>query len=404
MKKLSALVLASSLLSGCSTISGWFADEEEQEIRQLKPIEAAFQPTISWQSSVGNGVDNYYSRLHPALAYDKLFVASRDGEIKALEPQTGKRLWQVQLEQDRESGWFDWFNAQYPSAKVAGGLVSAYDKVFVGTEDGYVYALQQDSGEQVWRANVKGEVLSTPAVDSGYVVVLTGSGLLLALDAESGEQKWSHETEVPPLSLRGLSAPVMVSGGVLSGTATGKLMVNVVDNGLVAWEQAVAAPTGATELERLADIDVTPLVVGGTVYVVSYDGTLAALELRSGRVVWKREYASYLSLAYAGNSLFVVDTNSVVYALDRRNGIELWSQSGLRERGLTAAATVGDYLVVGDQWGFMHWFSQQDGQIVARLDLGGDDEDEGIYTSPVVDGKVIYTQTRSGDVYAIETP
>ncbi|MFC7002214.1 PQQ-binding-like beta-propeller repeat protein [Pseudobowmanella zhangzhouensis] len=241
-------------------------------------------------------------------------------------------------------------------------------------------------------------------MDGGLVVVNTTSGHTLALDADSGEQKWDFESEVPPLSLRGVSSPVMASGGVLTGTANGKLAVVVAENGVLAWEQAVASPTGATELDRIADIDTKPLIIGGSVYVVSYDGTLAALDLRSGRIMWKREYASFQSLSYAGNNLFVVDTSSVVYALDRRNGIELWSQSGLRERGLTAAQTVADYVVVGDKWGFVHWLNQTDGKIVARLSLGGDDEDEGIYTAPVVDGNVFYTQTRDGQVYAVETP
>lgn len=404
MKKLIATLGVSLLVSGCSTISGWFADEEELEIRQLQPIDATFTPSVQWQQDIGRGVDGFFSNLHPAVAYGKVFAASRDGVVMALDKTSGKRIWRIELPQDRDSGWFDWFHGTYPTAKVAGGLVASYDKVFVGTEDGMVVALAEDSGAQVWKTDVAGEVLSTPAVDGGLVVVNTGAGDTVALDAETGEEKWRYESEVPPLSLRGLSSPVMVAGGVLTGTATGKVAVAVADNGMLAWEQAVAAPTGATELERLADIDVKPLVAGNMVYVVSYDGTLAALELRSGRVLWKREYASYQTLSIAGNNLFAVDLNGVVYALDRRNGIELWSVSSLKQRGLTAAVTLDDYLLVGDKWGFVHWLNQEDGKVVARLSLGGDDEDHGIYTAPVVDGKVFYTQTRSGTLYAVETP
>ena len=95
-------------------------------------------------------------------------------------------------------------------------------------------------------------------------------------------------------------------------------------------QETVIATPSATELERIVDIDTTPVLFGGTVYTVSYNGTLAAVELRSGRVIWKRDDASFRNLNIDGNKIFVVDNNSNVYALDRRNGVELWSQGSLK--------------------------------------------------------------------------
>jgi outer membrane protein assembly factor BamB len=246
--------------------------------------------------------------------------------------------------------------------------------------------------------------LAAPAIDSGVLVVSTTSGLIVALNAETGEQLWTYESEVPPLSLRGVSAAVAAAGGAIVGTATGKLVVNILESGQTAWEQPITAPSGATELDRIVDIDSRPLVSGSQVYVISNDGTLASVELRSGRVIWKREYKSYRRLTQAGANLFLVDNDSNVYGLDIRNGVELWSQTGLKRRQLTAAEPIGNYLVVGDKFGFLHWLNQTDGQIVSRLEVGGDDEDEAIYTAPVVDGNMLYTQTRDGKLVAISIP
>jgi outer membrane protein assembly factor BamB len=152
------------------------------------------------------------------------------------------------------------------------------------------------------------------------------------------------------------------------------------------------------------DIDSQPLVFGGYIYVITYDGSLAAVELRTGRVIWKREYKSYRRLSMAGSTLYLVDVNSNLFALDSRNGVELWSQGALKRRLLTAVSPVGDYLVAGDRFGFLHWFDQADGKIVARLEVGDNDEDEGIYGTPVIDGSVLYTQTKDGQLVAIQTP
>ncbi|MBN7818800.1 outer membrane protein assembly factor BamB [Bowmanella yangjiangensis] len=414
IKPIRALCLLSVLgLSGCSILpqwmdpTTWFADEEELKIKELKPINAQFVPVTLWEEEVGDGVGSHFSRLKPAVAYDKVFAADRHGEVVAFDKTTGKQVWQRNFAQFDDSDWYSgvsriWQSGE--SARIAGGMAASYEKVFFGTENGDVVALDANTGETKWHTKVKGEVLAKPAVSEGLVVVNTGAGIMFALDAESGEQKWLYESEVPPLSLRGISAPTVASGGAMVGTASGKLAVVIMENGQVAWEQAVTAPTGATELDRMVDIDVEPLILGGVIYVVSFDGTLAAVELRSGRVIWKREYRSYRRVTMDANNLYVVDADSVVYGLDRRNGVELWSQTSLRGRQLTAAEPVGDYLVVGDKFGYLHWLSQTGGELVARLEVGNNDEDEAIFAAPVVEGKVLYTLTRDGQLRAIQTP
>jgi outer membrane protein assembly factor BamB len=401
------LLTSSLLLTSCTTISNWFYDDEELETRRLKPIEAKFTPTETWSVELGDGIDKFYSKLRPAVAYNKVFAANRQGLVNAYDQVTGKKIWSINLTTFNEEGLSPgisqlWSNGL--SAKIAGGISVAYETVFFGTENGEVVALDANTGVQKWITMVKGEVLAAPAIDAGIVLVNTGSGFIFALNADNGEEVWSSESDVPPLSLRGVSSPAAVNGGAIIGTATGKLIVNILETGQTAWEQVISSATGVTELERIVDIDSEPLVSGGNVFVISYDGTLASVELRTGRVIWKRDYKSFRRMSLSGSTLYLVDVNSNVYALDSRNGVELWSQGALKQRLLTGVAPVGNYLVAGDKFGYLHWFDQVDGKIVARLEVGDDDEDEGIYHSPVVDGDMLYTQTRDGKLVAIKTP
>lgn len=390
-------------LTGCSTVSDWFADEEELKIRRIPAIQNQITPKVVWDYNLGDGVNGYYSRLRPAFANDKVFVAERHGEVAALAPDTGKALWHKNFAIfPDESFWDDiarlWRSGA--SAKLS-AIAAGYNMLFVASEDGLVRALNVDTGETIWETTVAGEILATPAMDEGILVLNTGAGILFGLDVKTGEQLWRSETDVPPLSLRGISGPAASNGGALVGTPTGKLQVNILNSGIPAWETAITAPSGATELERIIDVDSTPVVFGTNVYIVSYDGTLAALELRSGRILWKREYGSYRDLAVSGNKIYVVDNRSIVYALDRRNGVELWSQGGLKQRNLTAPVVTDTHIVVGDKWGLLHWIDQEEGSLVARYDLGGDDEDEAIYAAPIVVNDLIVTITRDGDVAAL---
>lgn len=404
MKNRILIALLAVSLSGCATVSDWFAEDEELEVRRLKPIEAMFQPQVKWDVTVGDGVQDYFSRLAPTVAYGKVFAASRDGLVVALDPETGQQIWQQDFANYDNYSFKKailWYSNRAVSAKISGGLSAAYESVYFGTEDGYVYALEEATGSVKWKVGVKGEVISAPAVDAGVVLVNTTSGHLIALDPESGEQKWVTESDVPPLTLRGVSAPAAESGGALVGTPSGKLQVSILETGMVAWETQIASPSGATELERIVDIDVKPLVFGGNVFVVSYNGTLSAVELRTGQVIWTREYGSYRNISIDGNRLFVVDTKSNLYAIDRRSGVELWSNVALRDRNITSATPHAGYVVVGDKYGFVHWFTQDEGKLVARLEVGSDDEDEAIFTGPVSAGNTLYVKTREGKLAAI---
>lgn len=407
MKNKLLIALLAFSLGGCASVSDWFSDEEELEIRRLKPIEASFEAQIKWEKSVGDGVQDFFSRLTPAVAYGKVYAASRDGIVIALDAKTGKKLWEQDFANYDNFSWKKallWYSNRAVSAKISGGLTVAYGAVYFGTEDGYVYALEEATGKLKWKVGVLGEVIAAPAVDAGFVLVNTTSGHLVALSPETGEQKWVNESDVPPLSLRGVSAPTADSGGALIGTPSGKLQVSILETGLVAWETQIAKPSGATELERIVDIDAKPLVFAGNVFVISYNGTLSAVELRTGQVIWTREYGSYRNLSIAGNRIFAVDNDSNLYAIDRRSGVELWSNVALKQRNITSATPHGDYIVVGDKYGFVHWFTQDEGKLVAQLEVGDDDEDEGIYTHPVSADGFLYVKTREGRLAAITNP
>ncbi|MBT1452374.1 outer membrane protein assembly factor BamB [Glaciecola sp. XM2] len=388
-------------------MSGWFSDDEEQAIRDLPDIQMEFVTQVNWDEDVGDGIQNFFSRLSPAIDNGKIFAADRNGTVVAFSPDDGDVIWEVDLglPSNKSNLWngYGLFAGSLP-AKIAGGLTTAYDSVLLGTENGEVIALNQEDGSIKWRTQVPSEVLAAPAADSGVVVVNTVAGILMGLDAQTGEILWRNESDVPPLTLRGVSAPSAANGGAIVGLATGRLQVSIIDSGLTAWEQVIAKPTGATELERIVDVDSKPLVFGGTVFVISYGGSLSAVELRTGQVIWTRDYAAFRSVTIAGNRLFVTDNDSTLYAIDRRNGVELWSSNALRARNLTEATPVGDYIVTGDKFGFLHWFTQDEGKYVSRLEVGDDDLDEGIYAAPVYQDGLLVVQLRNGNVSLISTP
>ena len=397
-------IFSRKLLAVCCLVIGVSAcsstDEEEdtsQLVAELTDITQQFKPEVLWEKSVGDGVDEYFSRIKPVVAYDKVFSASRDGEVVAFDLVSGKEQWKVDLRGvDKKQGFFE----MKKSALLSGGPIAGINRIILGSENGDVIALDAQTGELIWQSKVRGEVIAAPALDSGILVVNTSSGILKAFNASDGSDVWTVEQEVPPLSLRGISAPVIASGGVLVGSADGTLSVYLLEKGQQGWATDVGVATGSTELERVIDVDTSALIFGDKIFAISSRGNLTAIELRSGRVLWKRQYSSYRQLSISGNILYLTDIKGHIYAIDRNTGLERWSQLSLTNRGVTGPVPVGKYVVVGDFEGYLHWLDQDTGEIVSRYFFDG----SGIYTTPMVNKEILYIQSRDGDLQAIKTP
>lgn len=390
--KNAALALIALSLVACSS----------KEKLVLPDVENSISPKKIWDIQVGKGVQHYESGLKPLLLNDKVFMASREGVVLAADIRTGKRLWTFDLRKDNTLSTWERLKQNWSSenARIAGGISQGYGNLYFGTENGDVVALNAETGELVWRSQVPGEVLVSPAVGDGFVVVKLGTGSLIALNPDNGEERWIFENEQPPLTIRGVSEPVIDSGGVVYGTANGRIGVLVVDRGFQAWEETVATPKGSTDLSRLVDVDAKPIVVAGTIYTIAYNGELFALDLRSGQQLWKRDYASFRNMAVSGTVLYLVDSVGRIYAIDRRNGTELWSQTGLHRHFLTGPTVYKEYLVIGDNKGNLHWLNRSTGDFVARQRF----DSSGFYREAVANSDYLVITTRDGELTLLQTP
>lgn len=354
-----------------------------REPADLVKVESpVLKPRVLWDSGPGDGNDGLHTRLRLAVEPDVLLTADIGGDVFALEPKSGRRLWRA------ETG-----------ARIVAGPSVSGALAFVGTLDGEVIALKRADGSVAWRVALSSEVMAPPVSDGRVVVVRCGDGKVFGLNADTGARIWSFDRAVPPLTLRGLSAPLISGGVAYVGLDNGRLAALRLENGEVIWEEVVAAPAGRSELERIVDVDADPLVTGDGIFAVSFGGELAAVSVAEGRVAWRRPIKSYSGVALAGRVLAVTDEDGLIWALDAQTGASLWKQEALKYRRLSAPLVVGDHLVVADFEGYLHWLAPQDGRIIARVRAVDDP-----VTAPLVehDG-VLYVLDDDGDVAAVES-
>jgi outer membrane protein assembly factor BamB len=365
-------------LSACSWIKG-----DNSNIAPPAELVDIAQPVSVdrvWSRDLGKGAGKRFLRLDASVEDAAIYATDRKGHVYALEKATGRILWDTKLKLDISAG-----------VGVGDGLV------LLGNSKGDLTALAKDTGKKQWMAKLSSEILARPAVDLGVVVAQTVDGKVFALATADGKPLWRQERSEPALSLRGTSAPLATGGIVLTGFASGKLSAFQLKDGHMLWEIPVAEPHGRSEIERLVDVDVQPVVAGKHLYAAAYQGKMLAFDLENGRILWSRDVSTYTGLDADAGNIYVTDDKDTVMALDMNTGATVWKQEQLHGRQLSAPTVVGDAVAVGDFEGYVHWLSRADGHFMARDRVSR----AAILSKPVADAAYLYVYSQNGKLAAV---
>ena len=369
-------------IQGCSFFGG---DEEEAFDQPAELID--FTPSLDvdreWKTSIGKGHEGLDLMLRPDTDGETIYAASFNGNVVAINMQSGRKLW---------SESFDVAFTAGPTYR-NGILV-------LGTNDGELLALDSMTGDTIWMSEVTSEVLAPVAIKDESIFVRAVDGNLMSYSTIDGSVNWTSTHDVPRLSLRGTSAPVVISNAVICGFDDGKVTAYDLTDGSLLWETMLTPPGGRTEIEKVSDIDAPLVIYGNEVYAGSYQGALAALAIESGNIIWLTEASLYAGMDVDDDVVFASEANGTIRALSRFTGREVWKKETLLHRYPTAPAIIGDAIVVGDLEGYLHWLNKEDGEMLQRASIGSDK----ITSSPLVIGDSIYVQTDGGNLFSVKAP
>lgn len=380
------LVGTAVALAGCSTISNTI-DTLNPFSKSAPKVKPAQLPTIQpraelarlWQASIGNSGEYVFT---PAVVGSQTFVAARDGALACLD--NGRQVWRIN------------------AGQVISGGVGANDKlVVVGTPKGEVLAFSAADGRLLWQSRASSEILAAPVVQGDLVTVRSGDARIYGFEAVDGKRRWAYQRTTPALALRSNVGMVVNDKAVFAGFPGGKLVAVARNNGAALWESAVAQPRGTTELERIADIASDPVVEGGAVCAVAYQGRVACFDVDNGRQLWARDVSSVAGLDIGNRAVYVTDDKGAVQAFDRNGGASLWKQEKLLMRGVTRPLVIGSRLAFADFEGYVHLLAEDDGAFVARQATDG----SAIVAAPRKLGgtdDALVVQTKNGGVTALQ--
>jgi len=296
-----------------------------------------------WNYSTSLGV---YSS--PALSGSVLFIGVVN-DVFAFNASTGLKIWNYSTE-----------GLIISSPNVVNG------RVYIGSSDGNVYALNASTGAKIWNFASPGQsneaatesgygdgaFASSPAVVDNVVYIGSDDGNIYALDALTGAKIWNFTTSIQPTYTWGnqvSSSPAVSDGIVYVGSVGGNVYALNASTGAKIWNY-YTNPSRVYGGGYFHGVQASPAVAGGVVYVGSVDGKMYALNASTGNRIWEANIFRVLSSAAVTDGVVYAAGDAYVYALNTTTGFQVWNFT--TQNQINSSPTVSEGVVyIGSQDG-----------------------------------------------------
>jgi len=296
------------------------------------------------------------------------------------------------------------------SPAVAGGVI------YIGSWDGYLYAIDQATGKEKWKFKSSMPIASSPAVTSNMLYFVSSRGSLAALDISTGNVKWvlptEYERKFEAKNLHGypsaaqtipdaydffVSSPAVADGRVFFGSGDGNIYAADAETGVLLWK----FPTKDV-------VHASPAVVNGVVYVGSWDSYLYAIDAATGQQKWAfktgddetihNQVGFQSSPAVVSGTVYVGCRDAHVYAVDATTGRKKWDYPTSKSWVVGTPAVRDGVVYVGtsDSSRFMA-LDAATGRLRGNFKAGAY-----MFSSPAIAGGLLYVGDHSGKLYAID--
>lgn len=314
---------------------------------------------LKWKVELGTQIPGKHPRgggSNPSAVTDgeRIFVLFKTTTLAALDFE-GKVLWKVNL-QDSYGEITFWWDFGTSPVLAHGNVVLA----IMNEGKSYLLALDQATGKQVWKTDrnytcspESAQSYTTPLVmqDGQQTTILVwGADHLTGYDASTGELIWSYSGFNPGQKQywRTIASPVVCGSIAVVPYGRGRNLAGMsVDvEGELTDKDFLWTKSGVG-----SDV-ASPVAVNGKVYILSFDGKLACLDIHSGEEDWKTDLPEvkglfYSSPTWAGNRLYLCNDEGSFYVCELgEGGMKVLSLSHFDDNFVASPVLVRDRILL----------------------------------------------------------
>jgi len=439
MKKIISVILITIILNSCGSVSNFFGGEDIDKDRiqgdrisilsleknlssdpQLRDNRVVIPKPVmnsSWPYP-GGSIDNSLHNLvgpeylnqtskfnvakgssknafllsSPIIVNEKIYSLGSDSKVKSYDLKTKRKLWQKDMSVKKEK----------KKEGFGGGISYENGIIFVTNGFGNVIALDANSGEEIWKINIRIPIRSAPIAFDNIVYVISHDNQVFALNSLNGEVLWNHRGILESASVLSSNSVSIDGGLVFVPYSSGEIYAIRTLNGSVAWTDSLSRTGSSTSLSEINSITARPVTDNGRMISISHAGRMISVDISSGERLWTLDISGTETPWVSGDWVFVLSTNSELVGVSRNAGkikwvtqLEQYINEEKREDPIrwSGPVMISDKLFVISSHGVAAFISPQTGEIIETNKIPGS-----FFIAPVIVDGVIYLLNDSGDL------
>lgn len=353
--------------------------------------------TKTWSADAGTG-SSKSGRVtaSPIVFENRVFTLDAAGKVSAFSTSGGSALWRTSLVPESEQqagGMFDWSSSA--SGGFGGGLAADNGRLYGVSGFGQVAALDPASGKKLWEKNLGTPVRAAPTASGDRVYVVSIEGRFFCLSGIDGSEIWVARGIPQTAGLVLNVSPAVDNGVVIVPYPSGDLIAINAADGQPIWSENLARARATSQLASLSDA-ASPAIDGGTAFAVGHGGRMVATNVSNGERLWSVDIPGTQTPRVAGDTVFVADTDGQLIAIARGDGRIRWTVKLPGSKTWSGPTLAGGLLWVVSDKGVLAGVDPIAGRVVSQKELGSP-----VYVPPVVAQGRMFVLTDSANLVAL---
>ena len=357
---------------------------------------------VLWSTDVGQAQSFRTTILQPAYNNDSIYTIDSNGLINSINSNDGDENWTYSLNLDVTSGIS--FHDGYLFFGTLDGKIYGYNINRLKSSDNFfndlsvINLLDKKTLEPDMMVELNSEVSAPITGMDEKIFVRLSDGDTLAINYKTSSVIWNYKGRNVALNIKGSGSVSTSFNNIFVARDDGTLISLSHDSGKLNWLTSISPRSGRNELESLRDVEMTPLLDDGIVFVGSYQGSLIAVDSLTGTLIWSTPMSVRSNLDTDEYNIYVATEDGSIFALDKFTGDIVWKSTVNSKLFLTQSLVYDNYVVTLSASGHIVIVDRNTGNLLSLQELISPINYQSRFL--IID-KILYIVTKNGRLNSI---